>query len=547
MDLDPFAVNIARLRLWLSLMVDYEGDDPPPLPNLEFKIETGDSLTAPAPAPLQADLFRQRDVEEFFTLKGRFMTAHGPEKKVLKAQIDALKATIAGWASEESGADAFDWAVDFAEVFTPQADAAPGFDIIVANPPYVRQELLGAALKATLKKRYPDVYTGTADLYVYFYARALQLLREGGVASFITSNKWLRAGYGEKLRQSLNTQTTVQAIIDFGDLPVFGAIAYPQIIVFRKAAPAADHPVRALTVDDLSVVDHLSEVAQAAAWEQPRSSLRADGWTLVRPTIIALMNKLRYAGKPLGELIEGKFYRGITTGLNEAFVIDQITRDRLITEDPRSSEIIKPWIRGRDIDRWRVDFSGLYLIFARRGIDISAYTAIADYLQQFKNRLIPGIPGGRKPGPYQWYEIQDSTAYYSEFEKPKIIYPDIAKEPEFTYDEVGMYGGNTMYILPTDGLFLLGILNSSVVNYFYRQTSPSIQQGYLRFIATYMERIPIPDPTPDQRAAIEGLVRKLLDARGQGPQVAAWEAELNARVYQVYGLTAEEIAVIEGK
>jgi hypothetical protein len=109
-DLDPFAVNIARLRLWLSLMVDYEGDDPPPLPNLEFKIETGDSLTAPAPAPLQADLFRQRDVEEFFTLKGRFMTAHGPEKKVLKAQIDALKATIAGWASEESGADAFDWA-----------------------------------------------------------------------------------------------------------------------------------------------------------------------------------------------------------------------------------------------------------------------------------------------------------------------------------------------------------------------------------------------------------------------------------------------------
>ncbi len=123
-DLDPFAVNIARLRLWLSLIVDYDGDDPPPLPNLEFKIEVGDSLTAPAPAPLQPDLFRQQDVADFFALKGQFMTAHGPEKRDLKAKIDALRTAIAAWAGEESGADAFDWAVDFAEVFTPQAAPA---------------------------------------------------------------------------------------------------------------------------------------------------------------------------------------------------------------------------------------------------------------------------------------------------------------------------------------------------------------------------------------------------------------------------------------
>ncbi|HNT75577.1 MAG TPA: TaqI-like C-terminal specificity domain-containing protein [Anaerolineae bacterium] len=546
-DLDPFAVNIARLRLWLSLMVDYEGDDPPPLPNLEFKIETGDSLTAPAPAPLQADLFRQRDVEEFFTLKGRFMTAHGPEKKALKAQIDALKATIAGWASEESGADAFDWAVDFAEVFTPQADAAPGFDIIVANPPYVRQELLGAALKATLKKRYPDVYTGTADLYVYFYARALQLLREGGVASFITSNKWLRAGYGEKLRQHLNAQTTVQAIIDFGDLPVFGAIAYPQIIVFRKAAPAADHPVRALTVDDLSVVDHLSEVAQAAAWEQPRSSLRADGWTLVNLNSLSLMKELRNRGKTLQEFVNNQFYYGLKTGFNKAFIVDQITRDEIVNRDPKSADLLKLWVRGRDIKRWQTNWNNLYVIFARRDINIDDYPGIRDHLMSFQKHLVPGIPGGRKAGSYKWYETQDPVAYHAEFEKAKIVWPDIAQHCEFALDEQGCYPDCTLFVIPRADLYLLGLLNSSVVEWFYQNVSPRVQNGFLRFKRSYLQQVPIPDPTPDQRAAIEGLVRKLLDARGQGPQVAAWEAELNARVYQVYGLTAEEIAVIEDR
>ncbi|HQE92161.1 MAG TPA: TaqI-like C-terminal specificity domain-containing protein [Anaerolineae bacterium] len=587
-DIDPFAVNIARLRLWLSLIVDYDGDDPPPLPNLEFKIEVGDSLTAPAPAPLQPDLFRQQDVADFFILKGQFMTAHGPEKKTLKARIDTLKASIAKWASEESGADAFDWAVDFAEVFTPQADAAtlrggmtdvlnattgqmqlatsaaPGFDIIVANPPYVRQELLGSDLKAKLKKRYPDVYTGTADLYVYFYARALDLLREGGIASFITSNKWLRAGYGEKLRQHLNTKTTVQAVIDFGDLPVFGAIAYPQIIIFRKHAPPQEHTLRALTVDDLSAVEHLSEVVQAEAWEQPRASLRADGWVLAHPTVTALLEKLRAAGKPLDDYMKGRFYRGIVTGYNEAFIVDYATRNRLIAEHPSSVEVLKPFLRGRDVKRWIVDFAELWLLFipwhfplhedtSLQGASRTAekmfkkqYPAVYDHLSLYKealsdrNKTETGVR-------YEWYALQRCAAtYYKEFELPQIVWGNLATRPNFAFAEAGYYLCAPANTIPTDDKFLLGILNSQVTHYLILQSAAQRQGGFVEFKPMYVSQIPIPDPTPDQRAAIEGLVRRLLDARGQGPQVSAWEAELNALVYQVYGLTAEEIKVVEG-
>jgi hypothetical protein len=175
---------------------------------------------------------------------------------------------------------------------------------------------------------------------------------------------------------------------------------------------------------------------------------------------------------------------------------------------------------------------------------------------------MPGTGKGRKPGNYAWYEIQDTIDYHAEFEKPKIVYPDIAKECEFTLDEQGFFGGNTVYFLATDELYLLGVLNSRVIEFFHTHLSTTIQRDYLRFFTSYMEQLPIPSPTPAQREAIEALVSKLLAAHakppagsepaggsaaeGQGPQVEAWERELNELVYQVYGLEDEEIAIIEG-
>jgi len=256
------------------------------------------------------------------------MTAHGPQKLELRQRIEELQAQIAAWASGGES-DGFDWAVTFAEVFSgpglsqsppsgvmrgsadtqaapgqvklaAQEGQPPGFDVVLTNPPYVRQELLGRELKQALEKRYPEVYRGTADLYVYFYARALHLLRAGGVGSFISSNKWLRAGYGKKLRQHLAAQATLDMIVDFGDLPLFTATAYPLIILFRQEPPDDDHELRALEVDDLAVIDRLSEAVVEQAWPQPQASLRPEGWALVRPQVRALLAKLRRSGTPLG-------------------------------------------------------------------------------------------------------------------------------------------------------------------------------------------------------------------------------------------------------
>lgn len=565
-DIDEFAVNIARLRLWLSLIVEFEGEIPPPLPNLDFKIEVGDSLTAPAPEQLQPDLFHHQLVQHYLQLKGEFMTAHGPEKRTLREKIAGVQQEIAEWAGTAGDPGAFDWTVEFAEIFTAPGEKSPspelrgrdgegvGFDIIVANPPYVRMELI-KELKPLLKQRYSEVYAGRADLYVYFYARTLHLLRAGGMGVFISSNKWLRARYGKKLRQTLKEQTTVRAIVDFGDLPVFGAIAYPQIIAFRKAQPPEGHEMRALEVDDLAVVDHLSEVVQEKSWDQPQASLRKTGWALVTPDVLTLMRKLRETGAPLGKYVNGKIYYGIKTGYNKAFVIDQASRNQLIAEDARSAEIIKPWLSGRDIDSWRISDSEQYIIFTARGVDIDKYPAIKKHLEAYRERLENRATSHLHP----WYELQQpQSGVYEEFEKPKIVYPDIAHTPEFAYDaSTHYYISNTVYALPSDGYYLLGILNSKVVQFFYTNISSTIRGGYLRFTAMYMERIPISSPTPDQRAAIETLVRNLLDAHADAEtsdvletsdvsasDISAWEQDLNTLVYHVYGLTEDEIALI---
>lgn len=557
-DIDPFAVNIARLRLWLSLIVDFEGDNPPPLPNLDFKIETGDSLIAPDPSGgLQPDMFRRQQIQEFLRLKAAYLTAHHGEKITLRRQIEDKRVEIAEWVRAGTG-EGFDWAVEFAEVFHMNQGTG-GFDIVLANPPYVRQELIKDQ-KPALRQVYGDLYTGTADLYVYFYLRALELLKPGGMLAFISSNKWLRAGYGEKLRARLATSTAIYSLIDFGDLPLFAAIAYPMIVVARKQQPIDDDTgPHALAATSLDVLSDITRAVQTAP-QIPQRQLRPTGWQLADTQSVALMEKLRKTGIPLGEYVNGKFYRGIITGLNEAFVIDQSTRSRLVAEDARSIEVIKPWLRGRDVKRWWVDWAGLYVIAIPKGSDdgvnhpwtrmhsetearavfADKYPAIHHHLSQFEDKLRVR----QDQGDY-WWELR-ACAYYTEFEKPKIIYPDIGRRPEFALDRTSSFMGNTLYCIPNQAEFLLGILNSRVIEYFYLQISTQIQQGYLRFFTQYMEQIPIPVLSTAQRVAIESKVRELLALHGQGPRVAELETGLNQLVYQAYGLTAGEIHLIEG-
>ena len=259
-DIDVFAVNIAKLRLWLSLAIDFDGPKPPPLPNLDFKIECGDSLTAPDPQKI-SDLFRDHLVENadrLADLKAEFLRAYGPPKKRLAGQIKAeesqLRKGLAREAEEGAGCKAVDWRIAFAEVLRHG-----GFDIVLANPPYVRQELF-KDIKPILKQNFPKVYEGTADLYVYFYARTQQLLRPGGTACFISSNKWLKAGYGEPLRRFFADSTWVAEVVDFGHAKqIFqSADVFPSILVFRKptkAVPPATARVCAIPREQLRLED----------------------------------------------------------------------------------------------------------------------------------------------------------------------------------------------------------------------------------------------------------------------------------------------------
>lgn len=534
-DKDEFAVNIARLRLWLSLVVDFEGEEdqkPPPLPNLDFKIETGDSLTAPDPSGgLEPNMVRDEQVSRLEGMKATFLEAHGEEKRRLRREIKALQDEISEWAHPDGAVSGFDWQVEFAEVFAPDADGnAGGFEVVLANPPYVRQELI-KPLKPKLKEVFPEVYTGTSDLYVYFYARALQLLRPGGMIAFISSNKWFRANYGKKLREHIANTTHVTSITDFGDLPVFqGASAYPMIFTAQKDQNAAGDPTVLTQVKSLAPpYPDVAALVRAQGSPLSDDSINGPDWSLTDVETAARLKKMRAAGVPLGEYVKGQIYRGVLTGFNKAFVIDGSKREELISQDPNSAEIIKPFAVGKDVRKWTVDYKDRWLIVTPIGVDIGRYPAIFEHLKQWQPELEKRYDKGK-----HWWELR-ACDYYPVFEETKILFPDIAKRPRFAFDTVGVFTNDTTFVTPNKDFYLLGLLNSSIIENFFIELGATVRGGYLRFKTLYVEQIPVPNAPAADREAIAELVQKCLDARGVGCE--EWESEIDERVAALYGLS----------
>ncbi len=539
-DRDGFAVNIAMLRLWLSLTVDYEGDVPQPLPNLDYKVATGDSLTGAAPEQMT---FERPLIQAIQEKQADYFITHGDAKKeALRAEIAALRADLQGW---QASADEFVWQVEFPEVFQ-----AGGFDVVIGNPPYVRQELI-KAMKPTYKRLFPEVYVGTADLYVYFYKRGTELLRRHGILAYISSNKFLRAAYGRKLRAFFCDAQRIQRLLDFGSVSVFKASVDTCILILENAT-SDGAPVSVATFREASDVLRLSVAFRERAFRLQPRDLSAEGWTLASPETLQLLRKLETTGTPLGEYVKEGFYMGVKTGYNKAFIIDAAVRQRLISEDPKSNELIKPLLRGRDLRKWRTDSTGQYLIFTRQGVEIDRYTAVKKHLSQYRRNLEPkksrAEKYGRKMGSYKWYEIQDVVAYYAEFEKPKILYPEISKELYAGYDTSGAFGLKTTYSIPTNDLSLLAILNSRLFDWYARHSFGSLgdtwEGGGLFFFRQYMEQVPIVDRTDAQKAELSRLVEQIL-ADPEGDGVRDIEREIDERVYRVYELTDAEIALIE--
>jgi hypothetical protein len=474
------------------------------------------------------DKYRNRD-QELRNAIGDLLKGTGLEV--------ALADSLARWNpyNQNTSADFFD-----AEWMFGIGD---GFDIVIGNPPYVRQEQI-KELKPILQKQF-SCYTGVADLFVYFFERGYQLLNTGGVLSYICSNKYFRSGYGEKLRDFLGKNTTIQQLVDFGDTDIFTAIAYPSIILFSKGKASKESKLKALSWQQTEVLNDFPNVFDTQHFLMPQSVLKADGWRLENTQVLNLLAKLRNAGKPLGKYVNGKFYRGITTGFNEAFVIERDTKDKLIAEHPSSAEVIKPLLRGRDVKKWCVDYQNLYLIFTKRGIDIKKYPAIKKHLGQYKNRLTAGVEGGRKVGSYQWYEIQDNVAYWQEFEQPKIILGIFMDKATFAFDKNGFFANNALHIIAGADEYVTAILNSSVGWWYLKGICTDLQNGYLQAYKDKLEQIPIPTATEAEQKAIETLVQKCLEAKGQN--VTQWEQEIDQIVARLYGLSDEEMEIIQSQ
>jgi len=466
--------------------------------------------------------------------------------------------------------NAFDWEDEFPKIFSRKN---PGFDVVIGNPPYVRQETLGEQFKKYAKEKY-ETYAGTADLYVYFVERSHRILVSGGRFGMICSNKFMRAKYGKNLREYLASNSTIHQIVDFGELPVFkGPASFPAIILTSNKKTKKQNfiyaPIKSITFPSLE-----NEVKKIGKTLDSRS-LAGDNWTLARREEIEIFEKMKKSSVPLGEYVDRKIFRGILTGYNEAFVIDKETRKKLISEDPKSAKLIKPFVIGDDVRNYHIRNKKRYLIFTRRGTAIDDYPAIKRFLLPFKDRLMPKPNGwkgdnwkGRKLGTYEWFEIQDIVDYYEKFEKIKIVWPEIAKESRFSIADNSVYLNKTCFFSPINDLYLLGLLNSKVV-WFYLKRLCSVlgdpdKGGRLLQQKIYIETIPVRTldiENPEEKKKYFNMV-KLVEQMLQlnkdlqkaktshkkeviQRQINATDKQIDKLVYKLYDLTEEEIAIVE--
>jgi SAM-dependent methyltransferase len=529
-DIDAQAVEVSKLSLLLKVL---EGESAQTvgdtmklfheraLPNLSDNIKCGNSLIGP----------------DYFT--GRLI----PD------------------AAEFARVNAFDWRREF-----PGAMAAGGFDCVIGNPPYVRQEEL-ASSKAYFEAHY-STYQPTADIYVNFIEKAHALLNCTGLFGMIVSNKWLRAAYGAPLRAFFTKAACLRRVLDLAGLPVFGRATVRTAILISSKGPSPKQPLHYLpppTMDDFRAVQsghQLAAIFDKKKQTLPKECLSPDGWSFSGRAATRIINRMRARSVALVDFIGGKPYLGIKTGANDAFIVDKKTRNRLVSENSKCEDLLVPVVAGRDVRRYRVDFKHAYLIRTFIGVPIDKYAPILRHLGHFKDRLVRRCDQG-----HHWWELR-ACDYYARFGEPKIIYPDIATSCRFVLDRSGYYGTNTTYFIPTNDPWLLGILNSKLGQFYFSETCAGLEgngQTYLRFFGQYLERFPVRrlDMSKSNQARAHSHMVRLVDsmlamhkqlasAKGEGQRVAigrqidATDREIDRLVYELYGLTKDEIAVVEG-
>lgn len=375
---------------------------------------------------------------------------------------------------------AFTWETAFPAVFREG-----GFDVVLGNPPYVRMELI-KAMKPYLQGRY-EVVSDRADLYCYFYERGLRLLKPGGRLGFISSNTFFKTGSGKPLREYLLREATLEGVVDFGDLQVFeGVTTYPAILIMKRGAAPKEHELRFWKVETLPDTNFLATWEKAAG-PYPQAALGDGSWELENTALRALRDKIRAGKKTLKEVYGSPLY-GIKTGLNEAFVIDNATKERLCAKDAKAAELLKPFLEGKDLKRWRAEPRSLWLIYIPKNrIKIDDYPAIRDWLLPFKGAL------EARATKQEWFELQQAQeAYAPHFAAPKISYPHFNDVQNFLFEPLGSFSNDKSYLIPSDDKALLALLNSRLLWFMLSSMSPPVRGGFHELRVQYVERLPIP-------------------------------------------------------
>ncbi|EDP8141841.1 class I SAM-dependent DNA methyltransferase [Campylobacter jejuni] len=459
----------------------------------------------------------------------------------------------------------FEWRFEFPEILDDDGNFK-GFDLIIGNPPYIRQEEL-KELKPYLAKNY-KVYKGTSDIYTYFYELGFNVLKDNGVLSYITSNKYTRAGYGEALREFLLKNVKFLEYTDLNGIKVFDSATVDTSILCFEKSKSKDNKFKYLALSneilktctyDIGLYKDFAEFSQ--------NSLSKESFTFSDENTSALKAKIERIGTPLKEWHGLNIYRGILTGYNEAFIITTEKRNEILAnckdeaEKERTAKLIRKMLRGRDIKRYSYEWAGLWVIgtFPSLKLDIEQYPALKQYLSQFLPRIEQsGEKGCRKKTSNKWFETQDNIAYYEEFEKEKIVYPNMNKEFIAFFDNEFFLLNQKCFILSHQSnnkkelLYLTALLNSNVNFYYFKQIGAKLGASGYEMSKIFVEKLPIPKiNSKNQKIADEliNLADEILKAKEQDKNANTQELEnkINSIVYKFYNLTEEEIKIIEGK
>jgi adenine-specific DNA-methyltransferase len=614
-DINPNSVKICRLRLWIELLKSayYKSkDELETLPNIDINIKCGNSLISRF--DLDSDLSevlkknkikitdyrnavntyrnaqnkeQKREMERYIDeIKNNFrseIARNDPkikrlsklkgdlvnltkqtnlfqmskkEKSDLKKEetnltkdINKLEEEIENIKNNKIYINAFEWRFEFPEVLDDKG-VFVGFDAVIGNPPYIRQEEF-SGLKPHLKNRF-EIYHSLADLLTYFVELSHIILKVNGVFQFIISGKFTRAGYGNLIRKFLSEKTEMTHFIDFGGKAVFDeATVDAAIIGFIKQQPTKEGNLvfKEVLKEDNVMLDFENYIKNNAT-QFPTKVLTEDVWSFDNPKWLTIIDKINKMGIPLSEWdITINF--GIKTGYNEAFIIDEAKKNELIYADSKSAEIIKPLLRGRDVQKYVADNIVNWVIgtFPSKKIKIDEYPGIRDYLLTFGKTIHQtGEKGSRKKTSHNWFETQDNIAFWQDFEKPKLVWKRIGSILRFCYDESGAYCLDSTCIATGSKVkFLAAVLNSKMCNKELFRLSPKTGTGDLIISVQALNPLKVPIPTENQEKEICSLLNLIIETKKKNPtaNITDLENQIDHLVYELYGLTKEEIEIVE--